>query len=548
MDKNKNQIIKYRGGVIPDNIVPKLLAGDYSFLQEQKIGYYLSYISQNLEFHAVDRFASFPLFYTILNRKLFVSEKIDDLLPYLPEIKFDPIGYYSTGGMIKGDRTEHTPFVGIKRILPGHYLEYKNKKIKLQCYWKFTDLKGKQFQGTYEEACEELGYLIQQGVERCFKFAPNAALHLSGGLDSGTVTAFICQLSNVKRYAYTHLDINAPLHHDIYESGFIGKYQKYYSHLEILRFDPSAYLEEETTILLDANNWNGISHQFVEFSIAEKVKSQGGKYILTGLGGDELASYGHGGQNVWYSIYNDKQAYIYNKWILDKYYTWRNLLNIALGRGKSPFLDVFYSSQMDKAIYENKSWYTSSFQKRAKSSFCSPSISLFSSPSSYNYRLETLERSFFTVRSDKWNYIGRQYGIDYLHPLLDADLVEFSARMPRDFFRNRKNREMIKTALNGRIPPALLKGNKRPVFNKKDLECKSVLLQIGIVREKLKTLKGSFASLVYDYNNILELLDQYEKRVMLTPASYSQTLGKVYKWLAYTNLVINRAAYLNHFF
>lgn len=545
--KKNEAVLKHRGAIYPEKILPRLKAHDYNWVKEQKMGYYLSYTTEHFQFHAVDRFASFPLFYCVKNGKPYVSEKVDDLLLHLPQVKFDPVGYYGTGGMLKGERSHRTPFVGIERIMPGHYLEYKDGKINLTRYWSFLDLKDKPFQGTYEEACEELGFLVKQAVERCIDFAPETAVHLSGGLDSGTITAITCQLSNQERQAYALLRDNAPLEHDTYESGFIQKYQQEFPQLKVNRFDPTKDEEIEGNLFTAADNWYYISTNNVQCAIAKDVQAKGKKYILTGVGGDELASYGHSYQNVSYSIHNDQQAKLYLKWMIGRKRRWRYRIKGLLGRDGN-IIDSFRSTEMNKMVLLNKHWYTKAFVKSASSSFNKADMALYWFPSSYDYRLETLSRSFFTIRSDKWNFIGRHYNVDYLHPLLDSDVVNFSASIPRDFFKGKKHRELIKTALNKQLPKSLLEGGKRPSHPRKQLEVGALKMQIAATKSELTLLKDSFAGNVYDFNKMRKMLNSYEQLMKTIPNTDTQTIVAIKRWASQIDQITIKAKYLNHFF
>lgn len=321
----------YRGAVQAEKLIPQILEGDYSFIQEQKMAYYLSCSQQNFGFHIVDYFASLPLFYTIHKGVPIVSEVVDDLLPYLSEMEFNPAGYYYTGGLEKGGRSVHTPFKGIQRIPPGHYLEYRNGKTKLHCYWSFDSLKESPFQGTYAEACETLGFLIRQAVKRCYEFAPNAALHVSGGLDSGSIAAIICQLSSVDRRVYALLWEGTPLTENAYESGFISKYQSYYPQLKVHRLYPYSLKKEDwhVPILKEAGNWHYAHQESEELKICQHMQTENRQYILTGLGGDELASFGNMHQRMRWSVHNDDQAKLYLKW-KDSKKKWKSIVKTLI--------------------------------------------------------------------------------------------------------------------------------------------------------------------------------------------------------------------------
>jgi len=543
--------IKFRGAIYHNKLISKILANDYSFLLKEKMGFNLSVFFEHFGFYAVDRFASFPLFYIIVKGKPIVSGSVDELIPHLQNVKFDAVGYYGIGGLFKGERTDRTPFEGIKRIPPGHYLEYRNGTVKLHCYWAFVHLKGQQFEGTYNEAVEELEYLFCQSVKRTHDFAPNMAVHLSGGLDSGSITSIICQLSNEERLAYCLNSTNAPLDNDRYESGFISKYRREYPHLNVKHFDYTKHFTDNPEIFMEAGNWHSLSKNNVECAVLTDANTRGKKYIITGLGGDELATYGHGFQNVSYSIHNDRHAKFYLNWIIAGKRKWKHQAGILLGRigNETNKLDAILFSQMNSSLNDFKQWYTKKFRTEAATLFNLPVISLYGYPSSYNYRLETLDRSYFTVRSDKWNYWGAKNGVDYLHPLLDADLVDFCASLPRNFFQNRSHRELIKTALHKQLPPSLLMGTKRTLFSKRtDISRQSIRNNISIVQEKLYPMLDSFAGTVYDYKKMYKQLEKYKGYLNFFAETNEQTYLSIETQINYFKGFSTHGIYLNHFF
>lgn len=541
--------IKYRGAIYPEKVIQKIQNYDYSFVWEQKMGYYLSYETEGFAFHVVDRFASFPLFYCVKDGKPYVSEKVSELVPHLYERKFDPIGYYGTGGIIKGERSEQTPFEGIKRIMPGHYLEYRNDRITLHRYWKFTDTINKQYSGTYEEACEKLSFLVRQAVKRSFEFAPNAALHLSGGLDSGTITALVCQLSNVERLAYAHLQIGAPVKHEYYESGFIREYKKHFSHLKVFDYVFMNNIEVTEEIVNDIGNWYTLlENENTEIQILEDLKSKNKKFILTGLGGDELASYGTFPQNLLQNVSNHKEAIRFLTWNLGKKKRWKKYIKILFSK-KNSLVDNILADRLLINSFHRNFWFTEDFKLEAKEIVETPMLSISSLPSSYEYRLKLLEHKFFTHRSDKWNYLGNNYGISYLHPLLDADLVDFCASLPRFFFVERKDRAMFKIAMKGFVPSDLLRGGKRPMYIKKmDYERHFLISKIKTTIVYLDSLKGTFASNIYDYQKMSKMLNQCLSILNYTPASHQNTFRAIFRLTNRTNLLIMRAKYLNKYF
>ncbi len=548
---NDQPKVKYRGAIDVENTIQHLSKRDLSFIKNEKLGFYLSYVEKDYQFHIVDRFASFPLFYCIKDGIPYVSEKVDELIPYLDKIKFDSDGYMGSGMLLSTERrSDLTPFQGIKRILPGHYLEYSNTKTSLIQYWSFLDLKNQPFEGTYEEATEELGFLIKQAIRRCYEFAPDAALHLSGGLDSGTIASFMGQFSNQHIHTYSAHNKDAPTNNDEYESGYIKKYQKFYPNLKSHLLQYPKKQQEVNKFFCEAGNWLAISENNYECLIAKDVKERGIKYILSGLGGDELASYGNNSQYTSISVSNDWSANLYAKWYIEKRTLWTKYAH-SLSRGKiNQFLDDQRTYSINTKIQNKAFWYRDSFKKKAIQSFRLPPIWLTRFPASFNYRLKLLNSSYFTIRSDNWNFIGRQFGVDYLHPLLDADLVNFAAQLPRHFFVKRPARELFKKSLMTHIPKELLMGIKRPAYmsEKSFGGQKELVIQIERTQKKLMELDKTFASTIFDYSKIISLLNNFIALLKKIPSDSLGTIFNIQYTLAIANITIRRGKYLNRYF
>lgn len=546
---NKYPRIRHRGAVYPEKIIPLLKRRDYSLVKEQKMNYYLSYEEEHYQFHVVDRFASFPLYFTVQKGKLYVSERVDELIPHLPEIKFDPVGYYGVVENTWVQRIDRTPYTGIERLLPGYYMVYDNGQITKTRYWSFLGLKDKPFQGTFEEAAEELGYLIKQAVRRCYDFAPDAAVHLSGGLDSGTVAAFMCQFSERERLAIAYSQDKAPMEHSSYESGFIGQYKHYYPQINVLSRHYDLLFEELSFYTPKAGNWFSIDPEaMLEVSVQEELQDSGKNFVFTGLGGDELASFIMHFPRVPLVVRNDFEAALYYRWISGRYVYFRKWIKTLVQSDKN-LIDFLWQTYFNRAYSNRRYWYTTDFQKAVRGIIDSPVLSTGMIPGTFAYRLEVLERAYFSKRSDIWNFFGHKHSIDYLHPLLDADLVQFCASLPRQILYRRPRRSLVKQALKGHLPPPLLEGIKRRLFieypkiEKEALE-KYLEDSIGGIRR----MNGSFAATVYDYTNYLKDLNRYKKLLRYIPQQKQSVLMWIKEITIEYRRMLTNGRYLNKHF
>lgn len=154
-------------------------------------------------FIARDRYGIKPFYYTFFNETfLFASEikAFDEFPGFRKEIDKKNLLEYMTFQNFFGDRTL---FQGVKIFLPGHHgnISLSSKKLKLKQYWDFhfQEPRGKVL--TEDEYLEELDYLIKQAVNRQLISDVEIGAYLSGGMDSGTITALAAkQLPYIKTF------------------------------------------------------------------------------------------------------------------------------------------------------------------------------------------------------------------------------------------------------------------------------------------------------------------------------------------------------------
>jgi len=516
----------------------------------QRSGFLFSYTSEEYQLHVVDRLALYPLFYTIHNNVPQVSQIVDELLPFLERKLLHPEGFYGTGGIGKGIRTHYTPFDGILRIPPGHFLEFRDGQYELIKYWSFRDLKDRPYKDTYEEACKQLGILIKQGIDRCYAHSPNLAVHLSGGIDSGSITALLAQTKKDTIHAYAHVNPDAPDDHPTAENGYLRRYVEHYPQVEVQKSHTLRFQEQLTQPIHPAGNWHNTSHETNEGLICQDLVSRNISYLLSGVGGDELASYGHGHQKSRRTISNDAEA---RRFMYMEMYLFRKLkfmVKSLLGRDGHR-VDSMVSSLMILPLTARDQIYHPDFRARVKNLSEGNILSLYWFPSSYNYRLHTLDRSYFMIRSDRWNYLSQYYGIDYLFPLVDTDLIEFCASLPRDFFIGKKQRQMIKTGLKRYIPADLLTGGKRPGFQSIETKIKyngdhKLLIKENLA--KIEKFESTLAASVYDFDYLKKRMIRAGACLDKLPQSWKQTRNSFYRRIKKLKPIFEEAEYINTHF
>jgi asparagine synthase (glutamine-hydrolysing) len=144
---------------------------------------------------ARDRLGKKPLHYALHRGRLYFGSEIKTILAVAPELaSTDPEGLlqYFYFGYIPDP---YTVFNAIRKLPPGHLLEYVNGKISVREYWDVPEY-GTHPPISEEECLEQLEQRLEEAVRiRLISDVPLGAL-LSGGVDSSIVVALMARVSS----------------------------------------------------------------------------------------------------------------------------------------------------------------------------------------------------------------------------------------------------------------------------------------------------------------------------------------------------------------
>ncbi len=144
---------------------------------------------------ARDRLGKKPLHYALLDGRFLFGSEIKALLAIAPELKeidHEGLLQFFYFGYIPDP---YTAFVRIRKLPPGHLLEFQNGQISVRQYWDLPTF-GTHEPGSDEECLEELENRLAEAVRmRLISDVPLGAL-LSGGVDSSTVVALMARASS----------------------------------------------------------------------------------------------------------------------------------------------------------------------------------------------------------------------------------------------------------------------------------------------------------------------------------------------------------------
>jgi len=365
-----------------------------------------------------DRYGIKPLYYTVTkdHTLIFASEvkSILEYKDYQPEIDHEALLEYFTFQNIFTDKTLHK---NIKLLPAGHTIEIDllqtaNCKLKTNQYWDF-DFSEPEAIKDEREYIEELDRLFCQAVERQLVADVDVGSYLSGGMDSGSITAIAAKsLPYIKTFT-VGFDLTSAsgmeLSFDERKKSEYMSYKFKTEHYEMVlksgdmeRCMPEfAYHLEEPRVGQSYPNY-----------YAAKLASKFVKVVLSGAGGDELFA---GYPWRYYKAVNNDNFDDY----IDKYYKfWKRLVD-------NKNLNDIFSPISDKT---KDVWTRDIFA----GVFQSPKLS--HTPEDYvNHSLYFEAKTFLhglLVVEDK---LSMAHSLETRVPFLDNDLVDFSQKIPVKF-------------------------------------------------------------------------------------------------------------------
>lgn len=135
-----------------------------------------------------DHFGTKPFFYYVTaGKKLLCGGSIRDIMAqegFVKELNVDMLQIYMTLTYVGG---EDTFFKGVKKLMPGHWLEFKDGQLTVNRYWKpdFRPDRSKSIQ----EFADEIHSTVQSVMTEVLEPHESAESFLSGGVDSSYVLA-----------------------------------------------------------------------------------------------------------------------------------------------------------------------------------------------------------------------------------------------------------------------------------------------------------------------------------------------------------------------
>lgn len=360
-----------------------------------------------------DRYGVKPLYYANVEGQLLFASEYKAILTspaFKRKINLYALKEYFTFQNIFSDQSF---LEGINILEAGSYLKIDYAMLdipKPTQYWDY-DFREKNEKISKLEYKEELNRLFVQAVKRQLMSDVPVGTYLSGGIDSGSITAIVSkELPYLKTFTCgfdLHSASGMELNYDEREKAEFMSYKFKTEHYEVVlkAGDMERCMKKLVWHLEDPRVGQSYPNYY-----ASKLSSQFVKVVLAGTGGDELfAGY------PW-RYYRAVGCKDFDEYLDHYYHYWQRLLNYEEMKAVLHPVYEIVKDYSTKEVFKNVFHNIQGFE--------------MSPEQSVNYSLYMEAKTFLhglLVVEDK---LSMAFGLETRVPFLDNDLVEFAMRVP----------------------------------------------------------------------------------------------------------------------
>ncbi len=417
-------------------------------------------------FIARDRFGVKPLYYVHDGEgNLFFASEIKALLEagaVKPCLNYSALPDQLAN---HGTSYDETLFEGVRRLLPGHFLKWKDGEVRIEKYWDL-EFEPKQPVANEADTVEEWYELFRKSVELRLMSDVPLGMFLSGGIDSSAIAAVMSEIVDapIKTFSVGFKEREA----NEFEFARLVARKFKTDHHEIT-ITPEQFFAELPNLIWHEDEPLGFEAS-VPLYFVSKLAQQHVKVVLTGEGSDEtLAGYGRYRKALTLLDYGEKYEALTPQLVRGAVRSGVAALPSALNRKlKRTFLSL--DADFENIYFDNFSIFGKKLQDGL---FATDTIERISGASPYGNLHRWLNETEAQSTLDKLLYVDTK---TYLHellmkqdqmsmaasiesrvPFLDHKLVEFTARMPEKMkLRGRDTKWILRRAMRGVLPREIL--------------------------------------------------------------------------------------------
>lgn len=427
-------------------------------------------------FIARDRLGVKPLYYVHTDDgSLYFASEIKSLLvarALAPELNISALPDYLANHSTSG---EETLFRGVKRLLPGHTLRWRDGEVRIEKYWdiRFSpENDGDERRGLDEDYIAEWMELFRTSVRLRLMADVPLGMFLSGGIDSSAIAAVMSGLVHepIKTFsvAFAEREANELVYARMVADAFrTDHHEIVVSPEEFFAALPQLVWHEDEPIAHPSS----VALNFVSRLAARHVK-----VVLTGEGSDEmLAGYGRYRKTV------------YNLSLGSRYH---NLVGDSLRRVVSRGIEGLPASSrvrhklsrtflclppdMRSIYFDNFAVFSHSMQQELLTSQTKERIGVLDPYKEMSKYLQATDagtlldqllyvdtKTYLHELLMKQDQMSMAASIESRVPFLDHKLVEYTARLPQSLkLRGLTTKYILRKGMKGLLPDQILSRSK----------------------------------------------------------------------------------------
>jgi len=434
-------------------------------------------------------------FYFHLTDHLFVFGNDLKGLTQYPEIS-EEINDQAVANFIVNSQLIHpslTFFKDIRQLPPAHSITITKNHTQTNCYWKLEDAPKVTLPDAKAYA-EELNKLLKQAVHDRMRTAYPVTSHLSGGLDSSSIAVIAAKKlreKGEKLLAYNWVPEPTadedPEHHEWSNSRIVAETEDIDHHYVALNS------EDLKQYMNNRNIAYGESATFwYEYPVREAAHRNGSRTLLSGWGGDELATY-HG-QSYYCDLFLQGKI----KMLLHEIHC--KVKKKGINHFKKTFSILYHSIFMllvPRRLYcylpKNRSlakplfpFVNKIFKRAIKHELQIPrELSMQPQRTIRKHMLAFWRNGHLQSRIESWSTAAIPKRLEYCYPLLDRRIIEFAIGIPTEFWiKDGVSRYIFRSAVSETLPEKIVWGNSKLELNSvKHLLSLSISACISIAKQ-----------------------------------------------------------------
>lgn len=419
-------------------------------------------------FIARDRLGVKPLYYVhTQDGSLYFASEIKSLLEaraVKPELNFRAFSDYLANHATSG---EETLFVGVKRLLPGHTLRWRDGEIKIRKYWDVSFEKQAPAGRSDADYISEWSELFRKSVQLRLMADVPLGMFLSGGIDSSAIAAVMSTLVDepIKTFSVAFAEREA-------------------NELEYARLVAQAYKTDHHEIVVTPEQfwaklpdliWHEdepLAHpSSVALYFVSHLASQHVKVVLTGEGSDELmAGYARYRKTILNLALGERYHRVVPSGVRDlvrKQFSGMTGSKLRLKLGRT-FLNL--SPDIESIYFDNFSVFSRSLQQQLLTRDAMDQMGGIDPYAGVRDVLRNTDaqslldrllyadiKTYLHELLMKQDQMSMAASVESRVPFLDHKLVEFTSSLPERLkLRRWTTKYVLRQSMKGVLPPAIL--------------------------------------------------------------------------------------------